>query len=53
MADTAQFEAASIASYYQAIKNGEAERAKNMMAYLIDEAMAYIELKIAESELSA
>ncbi|MCP5010612.1 MAG: FadR family transcriptional regulator, partial [Aestuariibacter sp.] len=34
---------------YLAIKSGEAERAKNMMAYLIDEAMAYIELKISES----
>ena len=38
------------AKVYQAIVNGEAERAKNMMAYLIDEAMTFIEQKIADSQ---
>ena len=38
------------AKVYNAIANGEAERAKNMMAYLIDEAMTVIEQKIADSE---
>lgn len=32
---------------YIAIKNGDVERAKNMMAYVIDEATVFIEMKIA------
>ena len=35
---------------YAAILAGEPERAKNMMAYLIDEAMAFIESEIAQSQ---
>ncbi|HEA18909.1 MAG: FadR/GntR family transcriptional regulator [Pseudoalteromonas prydzensis] len=35
---------------YQAILNGEPERAKNMMTYMIDEAMSFIEKEIAEKE---
>lgn len=38
------------AKVYKAIVNGEAERAKNMMAYLIDEAMTFIEQKIDDSQ---
>ena len=34
---------------YSAILNGEAERAKNMMAYLIDEAMVFIDDKITST----
>lgn len=34
---------------YSAIYNGEAERAKNMMAYLIDEAMVFIDNEIAKN----
>lgn len=34
---------------YSAIYNGEAERAKNMMAYLIDEAMVFIDEKISST----
>ncbi|RDV25550.1 FadR family transcriptional regulator [Alteromonas aestuariivivens] len=37
---------------YTAILNGDAERAKNMMVYLIDEAMAFIENEIANSSLN-
>ncbi|WP_404341804.1 FadR/GntR family transcriptional regulator [Pseudoalteromonas mariniglutinosa] len=35
---------------YNAIVNGDAERAKNMMTYMIDEAMAFIEKEIADKE---
>ncbi|QJR81268.1 FadR family transcriptional regulator [Alteromonas pelagimontana] len=35
---------------YIAILNGEAEQAKNMMSYLIDEAMTFIENEIASME---
>lgn len=35
---------------YQAILNGEAERARNMMTCMIDEAMSFIEQEIADSE---
>ncbi|AYA66174.1 MULTISPECIES: FadR/GntR family transcriptional regulator [unclassified Alteromonas] len=35
---------------YAAIVAGEPERAKNMMAYLIDEAMTFIETEIAQSK---
>lgn len=38
------------AKVYIAILNGESERAKNMMTYLIDEAMAFIEKEIVGSE---
>ena len=34
---------------YAAIFNGEAERARNMMAYLIDEAMVFIDNEIAKT----
>lgn len=37
------------AKVYSAIVNGEAERAKNMMVYLIDEAIVFIDTKIAKS----
>jgi len=35
---------------YNAIASGDPERAKNMMTYMIDEAMAFIEKEIAEKE---
>ncbi|GAA77682.1 MAG: FadR/GntR family transcriptional regulator [Pseudoalteromonas distincta] len=35
---------------YQAILHGESERAKNMMTYMIDEAMLFIEKEIADQE---
>lgn len=38
------------AKVYLAIKNGDAERAKNMMIYLIDEAMTFIEKEISAME---
>lgn len=37
---------------YQAILNGEPERAKNMMTYMIDEAMSFIEKEIVEKEIA-
>lgn len=38
------------AKVYNAIANGEAERAKNMMTYLIDEAMAFIEQEMESKQ---
>ena len=35
---------------YNAIASGDPERAKNMMTYMIDEAMAFIEKEIADKE---
>jgi len=40
------------AKVYNAIVSGEAERAKNMMTYLIDEAMTFIEKEIADTSAS-